>query len=891
MPMDELQRLAYLERTAARLHEQLREVEKELRVVREELADLRTAQRETASLATSDTVTASVPAHIQPNEVTPVSVTPVSVTPDTVTAPDFVPPVAPPSQPAAGPSAGRSRDWEFFIGGNLLNKLGILIFLLGLGFLVKYSIEHELIGIVGRVVIAYGAGIGLWVLARVGEKRYPAYSAVLTGGGLAALYLTTFLSSQYYDLIPRPLAFGIMLALTGLVFYEALRYDRQVVALIGLVAAYAIPLLLSDGSGRVEVLLGYVALLNVAIMFLAFRKDWHWLNLTAFGLTWLGHVALWIVYEPALWIKATFTTIFFVLFLVTLLAYAVAQRRMFREATLFAFLLHAVLGFVLWLLVVRQWAGYDIGRWPALLALAHAGGYALLVIMLEKYAGLRDRSLCLLMRGLVFGALAVAAPLYRADEWVLLWWAAELAWLLLPFWQRDEEQFFYNWLAVVMAVVLAVGIPVYLDGKAISLAWMAELVLLAVSSEIARQPLSRQFGYIFSTISFIGTAIWLNGGEQVLAMAGHALLTQLTALRRAEKEGQVLSWLLWGMAGLFVTRFWWEEYAFEAQAATFLIFLNPSFGYSVVFVGMGAGGWYAERRLGRAPACSAAGSSWMGVWLYLTGYGLGMWEWSHWFMQAYHDHAVSPENTMAWLAACTRYTAMWLIAFSGLWLAFGAWLCQKMPLSLQPLLAQWSSGVLVLCLLVWHVLGLAFLGDVRRWHFAESWPVSGFHVRWVVYGAIGLLLWVQYHQAARHLLRQRWIFHLLAVVTAWLVLSSEVFSSYAWYRASDSAIVLDWAGRMGLTAAWGLYSLLLIMLGIWQKRRAVRIAGFGLSLLTLAKLFVYDIHSATTLSKILLFIGGGLVLLLASFLYQRFRSVIFEKEDEELGDQQQAPPG
>jgi uncharacterized membrane protein len=55
-----------------------------------------------------------------------------------------------------------------------------------------------------------------------------------------------------------------------------------------------------------------------------------------------------------------------------------------------------------------------------------------------------------------------------------------------------------------------------------------------------------------------------------------------------------------------------------------------------------------------------------------------------------------------------------------------------------------------------------------------------------------------------------------------------------------------------------------------QKSGAVRYAGLGLLLITLAKLFLHDLSSLSQLYRIGAFIGVAIILIVVSFIYQRF---------------------
>ena len=78
-----------------------------------------------------------------------------------------------------------------------------------------------------------------------------------------------------------------MVVFTSFTIVAAINYNRQVIAHIGLVGAYAVPFLLSDGSGQVAVLFSYMAIINSGILVIAFKKYWKALYYVSFILTWL----------------------------------------------------------------------------------------------------------------------------------------------------------------------------------------------------------------------------------------------------------------------------------------------------------------------------------------------------------------------------------------------------------------------------------------------------------------------------------------------------------------------------------------------------------------------------------------------------------------------------
>ena len=176
---------------------------------------------------------------------------------------------------------------EKFIGENLINKIGILITVIGVGIGAKYSIENNLISPLTRIILGYLVGIGLLGFGFKLKAKYVSYSAVLVSGALAILYFLAYIAYDLYGLFPQMVAFGIMLLFTVFGVVAALSYNKQIIAHIGLVGAYAVPFLLSNDSGNVTALFSYIALINIGLLVISFKKYWKALYYVAFAFTWL----------------------------------------------------------------------------------------------------------------------------------------------------------------------------------------------------------------------------------------------------------------------------------------------------------------------------------------------------------------------------------------------------------------------------------------------------------------------------------------------------------------------------------------------------------------------------------------------------------------------------
>jgi uncharacterized membrane protein len=79
------------------------------------------------------------------------------------------------------------------------------------------------------------------------------------------------------------------------------------------------------------------------------------------------------------------------------------------------------------------------------------------------------------------------------------------------------------------------------------------------------------------------------------------------------------------------------------------------------------------------------------------------------------------------------------------------------------------------------------------------------------------------------------------------------------------------ARNMGLSILWTLYGFAAMGLGIRRDVAALRFGGLALFALTVAKVFLVDLAGRAAVFRILSFLVLGAVLMLASFLYTRYR--------------------
>ena len=176
-------------------------------------------------------------------------------------------------------------DIEKFIGENLINKIGILILVLGISFFVKYAIDKDWINEPARVGIGILAGAIVMFVAHKLKANYKAFSSVFVAGAVGIFYLTIGIAFHDYQLFSQTMAFIIMVVITAFSAFVSVSYDRKELAVLTLIGGFAVPFMVSTGSGNYTVLFSYLIILNLGILTIAYFKKWNLVTILAFIFT------------------------------------------------------------------------------------------------------------------------------------------------------------------------------------------------------------------------------------------------------------------------------------------------------------------------------------------------------------------------------------------------------------------------------------------------------------------------------------------------------------------------------------------------------------------------------------------------------------------------------
>jgi uncharacterized membrane protein len=179
-----------------------------------------------------------------------------------------------------------------------------------------------------RLALVALGGVALLVIGWRLRRSNFAYAMVLQGGGVGILYLTVFGALRLYAMIPPAAAFGLLIWVCAISSWLAIRQDAISLAVLSIAGGFLAPILTSSQSGDHVMLFSYYALLNAAILGIAWFKAWRVLNLLGFAFTFVIGVAWGVTrYRPEL-LSTTepFLVLFFLFYVAIAVLYALRRQ-------------------------------------------------------------------------------------------------------------------------------------------------------------------------------------------------------------------------------------------------------------------------------------------------------------------------------------------------------------------------------------------------------------------------------------------------------------------------------------------------------------------------------------------------------------------------------------
>jgi uncharacterized membrane protein len=426
----------------------------------------------------------------EPEPVLMESISPVAE-PEPVHAPAPQPMIPAPPKPSYFQRfLAENPDLEKFIGENLINKIGIIILVAGIGYFVKFAIDQNWINEIGRVLIGVLAGGLLIGLAHRLRHTFTAFSSVLVAGGLSVLYFTIAIAFSDYKIFSQTAAFLLMVVITGFAVLLSIAYNRVALAVMSLIGGFSTPFMVSTGEGNYIVLFSYLLILDSGMLILAYFKKWHLVHWVAYGFTillygtWLGTEVL-NAPQPPYAGALLFATGFYVVFMAMNLIYNLKNQLKFSAIEITLLLSNTAFYFAAGMLVLAK---VNQGAWQGLFTAGLAVvNFGIAVLLYRRQAV--DRTLIYLLIGLVITFISLTIPVQLDGNFITMFWALEAVLLL--------------WLAQRSGLhLLAAGSVLVLGLMLISL--VMDWSDLYIAGLIPSLPLILNKAFVTSAIAIVG---------------------------------------------------------------------------------------------------------------------------------------------------------------------------------------------------------------------------------------------------------------------------------------------------------------------------------------------------------------------------------------------------
>ena len=671
-------------------------------------------------------------------------------------------------------------NWERFIGENLFSKIGIVIIIIGVFIGVKYSIQHNLISPAMRLVLGYLMGIGLFVTGAMLKKKYESFSAILVSGAMTIFYFVTFIAYAVFGYFPQSLAFVLMFLFTAFTVLASLSYNQVVIAIIGLVGGYAVPFLLSNNSGQVEILFAYTAIINIGVLILSFYKQWRSLYISALFLTWLLLFSTWAsAYQYDDFVPYfVFNLVTFLTFYVAFIAQKIHRVQELEAVDVLLFLFSSL-------------SFYAMGVW----------------LILDYYPNNRTFVAMFTLLNAVFHFLVgYYFHLKKAPSQAL------------------------KYLVLVLALSFAtLVIPIQFKGTWITIFWIAEAALLFGFGRTKKMPVYERISYAVVILATFSLLIdWGKGSYSIFDMEdASAYITPFA-------NSLFITGLLYSVA-VGAMAYINDKYKETGTLNKVLSFLFNIFSVLILYCT-----FYREISV----FCD---------------------------MRALHQDPEIYNHYEAYQDLNT-FKGVWHIIYSVLFISAYSFLNVKYLK--KKLLAELQIGLNFLLLTIFMTLGLYYFSELRERYMEEAQEGGQLSLWFLNIRYVGLLSLVvlgnsiyalskflEFKTGARRVLEMLLHLVILWVASSELLHWTDIYESVANYK-------------LGLTILWGGYAILLVVLGIFKRKKYQRISGIILVGFTLLKLFFYDTTHLDTLHKTIVFVLLGVLLLIASFLYNKYTKEI-----------------
>lgn len=787
---------------------------------------------------------------------------------------------------------------QWFKGGNSIVRVAIIVLLIGVVMLLRFASEVWQLTLTAKMAAIAAGGLGLTGVGFFLRQKRFEYAISLQGAGLGIVFLVLFSSFHLGVIQSVSMAYVVLIGLLGLTLLLAIRQNALFLAFVALGSGFIAPFILNTGDHNIPALMAYLFVLNLALAVIAWFKPWRILNTVALLMTFgIGGFAVWANAQPEQYTEISlWVWVIFALYLFISIRYShliVQYKTKFRDVALVdTTLIFATpfMAFSLYAGLVNS-DGYALSIASAVLAIVYVLiGYTLhrrvehLSILTQCFYGL----------GLVFTALVL--PFAFNANWTSVGWTIQGVAMILLGWRYTLSNARYFGTVLLIASLATILKSIIFDEQAavlsatilmISYVVAAYCLIYPYVSEHSQNPLPTSkalipkslealMGYAFVVISIFALAPYVY--HRLFATHMFYSVQETPALY--ESGFAILAWFMFIMA----------VYAFKERRMTALLkfdqpwrLLTPwVLGLSVFLVlsGFDILLYYSQSILaldGGAPSihfkiiflCSAV--LWWTCFVIYVSYIQPITALSNTRLKFNHRHVLHDIlitvaiifAAIAGSIALPESLLKYGVVLLPLLIFAGSLLIKKMTF----LKSLWIGNVgiiLLASLWLWWIL----------WYDNGQWSVSLPYVPFfnpmditnlLTFGVLVLAVQPYLQHTKRELQIPS---AALLLVTGLMLISSLMLRTLHQYAEVAYWSLSAWNDntlQTSLTILWATTALILTSLASRKAWRYIWMLGIAVLVIVIVKLIFLDLSHSHTLTRIVSFIGSGLIMLVIGY--------------------------
>jgi len=744
---------------------------------------------------------------------------------------------------------------SWFMRGNPLAKLGILLLFFGLAFLFRYSVERDLFPLELRLCVAALAAVVLLALGWRLRHKQPVYALILQGGATGVLYLTVFGAFRLWQMLPMTLAFALLLLICAVSVGLAVLQRALSLAMLASLGGYLAPLLLSTGGGSHIGLFSFYLLLSCGILAISVWQHWRVLNLLGLLFTFgVGGVWGLYSYQPAFYLSCQlFLIANIVLFGVLSVGLSLRAQgggqRILDGVLLFA---PPLIGFGMQYVITQ-----DFTFGPAFSALGFGAFYLLLAWLVLRRKPELGRPLVLAALALGGAFVTLAIPLALSARWTSMAWALEGLGILWLGVQQQQRRMSYSGTGLLLLAVCSAlwamqdmlpALSQLMIFAVLSLTWIAAAWLWRGLNTQGSYGLLAG-GIIFWLLALHGLSAltlsrWMNDLPGLLALTALSVHGWRWAAQRLRWRPFSYSvWLLWPL--MLATLVW----QIAAQGAIFSAgWQNLAWG-----VALPSAFWLLHQQRTPPVPYLSQGVHLSLFWMIVNALAAELW----WYIDTLSW------GMFPWQAGLAMTSAAATILLVRAGLIRSLW-----PLRVWP---QWYGTLalapmglfLLVMLLLTNIDDGVVMGQGYR-------PLLNPLEEGAAFALMALLalarLCARYFPVQGREIHRR-VPLLLAGLAFWW-LNGLLLRSLAWYGGIDWSISALWSSRLVQTCFalfWMLVALLVMLRAARQLSRREWLCGAALLGVVIVKLMLVDSAGGGGLARAVAFIGVAVLVLIVGY--------------------------